>query len=240
MKILNLIIVMVAGMTAVCFSSPASAAGGADLQAVVATLEKSYNELKDMQAEFSQTTLIASIKREERGSGEVSIKKPAGGTAMFRFDYRKPNQQIVSNGKTVWYYLPENNQVMVSDVARLFDGGKGVALNYLTGMGHVSRDFTISFAGSGRDKKGNYVLDLVPKRESQALAKLQLAIDAKAVERYKAEGKAEGQFPVVSSVVFDPLGNKTTIHYSKVRVNRGIGSERFNFKVPAGAEVIKN
>lgn len=234
------LILLLAGMTAACFPLSASAAGAPDLQAVVATLEKSYNELKDMQADFSQTTLISSIKREEKGSGEVSIKKPAGGTAMFRFDYRKPSQLIVSNGKKVWYYLPENRQVMVSDVAKLFEGGKGVALNYLTGMGHVSRDFSISFAGSGRDRKGNYVIDLVPKRESQALAKLQLTIDAKAVERYRSEGKAEGQFPVVSSVVFDPVGNRTTIHYSRVRVNRGISSDRFTFKIPAGVEVIKN
>ena len=96
--------------------------------------------------------------------GELSIKKAPGG-AMFRFNYTKPRQQIISNGKTVWYYLPDNKQVMVSDVAALFEGGNGMALNYLTGMGHLSADFTAEFPEGRRDKKGNYVIDLVPKKK---------------------------------------------------------------------------
>jgi outer membrane lipoprotein carrier protein len=192
-----------------------------------------------VQADFSQLTAIASMKREERGAGELFIKKPAGATAMFRFNYAKPQQQIISNGKNVWYYLPDNRQVMVSDVATMFEGGNGVALNYLTGMGHVSRDFAISFAGTGRDKKGNYVLELVPKKQSQVLAKLQLTVSARAVEDFRAAGKARVPFPIVSSVIYDQFGNRTTIEFSRVKANRGIGNERFTFKVPAGVEVIK-
>lgn len=236
MRIFTLLLMSIGIFSAV----PVHAAAGDELQAVVETLEKSYNSLTDMQAEFAQRTLIASIKREEKGSGEVFLKKPADGPAMFRFNYRKPQQQIVSNGKKVWYYLPENKQVMVSDMAALFEGGKGVALNYLTGMGRISRDFSISFSGKGRDKNGNYVLDLVPKKESPTIAKLQLTVDGAAVQRFREQGKADAQFPVLSSAVTDSLGNRTTIDFSRTKVNRGIGNDRFNFKVPAGVEVIQN
>lgn len=236
MNILSLFVLALCTLVAV----PVQAAPASELQAVIETLEKSYNSLTDMQADFSQRTLIASVKREEKGSGEVFIKKPANGPAMFRFDYRKPQQQIVSNGKKVWYYLPENNQVMVSDMADLFEGGRGLALNYLTGMGRISRDFNITFSAMGRDKKGNYVLELVPKKESPGIAKLQLTVDGKAVERFRQEGKAEGRFPVLASAVTDPLGNRTTIEFSRIRVNRGIPSGSFTFKIPAGAEVIQN
>ena len=130
------------------------ASGGSTVTAkdVVATLEQGYATLTDLQADFSQRTVIASMNREERGSGELFIKKTTGGTAMFRFNYTKPRQQIISNGKTVWYYLPENKQVMISDVAALFEGGNGIALNYLTGMGHISADFTAAFAGEAGTK----------------------------------------------------------------------------------------
>jgi outer membrane lipoprotein carrier protein len=210
------------------------------LAAVVATLEEGYNSLSDLQADFSQRTFIASMKREELGKGELFIKKSAGSSAMFRFNYTKPRQQIISNDKTVWYYIPDNKQVMVSDVAALFEGGSSIALSYLTGMGHVSRDFSISFAGKGRDQKGNYVLELVPKKPNQVMSKLQLTIAASAVDQYRESGTPRTPFPIVSSVVYDPFGNRTAIEFSRVKVNQGMGNERFTFKIPKGVEVIKN
>jgi outer membrane lipoprotein carrier protein len=216
------------------------AAAAATPQDVAATLGKGYEALVDLQADFSQHTAIASLKREERGAGELFIKKTAGGAAMFRFNYSKPRQQIISNGKTVWYYLPENKQVMISDAASLFEGGNAMALNYLTGMGRLSADFTVAFAEEVRDKKGNYILVLVPKKNSPAIAKLQLTVSARAVEEFLASGTVREPFPVISSEVYDQLGNRTRIDFSKVRVNRGIGSDRFTFKVPAGVEGIKN
>jgi outer membrane lipoprotein carrier protein len=211
----------------------------ADVKDVVATLEQGYKALDDVQANFSQRTSLASIKKEQRGSGTLVIKKPAGAEAMFRFDYTEPRQLIVSNGKSVWFYLPENRQVMVSDVATLLAGKNGVTLNYLTAMDHLSRDFKASFAGSGRDKKGNYVLQLTPKTKNQVLAKLQITVAEQAVDQFMREGKAREPFPVVSSEVFDSFGTRTTMDFSKIRVNRGVSNSMFNFKIPEGVEVIK-
>lgn len=213
---------------------------GADLKDVIATLEQGYNSLADLQADFSQRTVIASMKREERGKGMLFIKKSTGNSAMFRFNYTKPRQQIVSDGKRVWYYLADNKQVMVSDVAALFAGGNGIALNYLTGLGHVSRDFAISFAREGRDQKGNYMLELVPKKQNQVMTRLRLTIAQSAVEQYRNNGKPLAMFPVVSSEVDDPFGNRTIIEFSRVKINQGIANDRFAFKIPDGVEVIKN
>jgi len=167
------------------------------------------------------------------------LKRPASASAMFRFDYKKPKQQIISNGKQVWFFIPENKQVMVSSVANMFKGGNGIALTYLTGLGHVSRDFSIAFAKNPRDKKGNYQLELVPKKPTPVLAKLHLTIDESAVEAFMTTGEVKNTFPIVSSVVFDSGGNETRLTYSNTRVNKGISNSRFNFKVPAGVEVIK-
>jgi outer membrane lipoprotein carrier protein len=217
-----------------------SPATGAELKEVIASLEQGYNALTDVQADFTQRTVIASIKREELGRGKLFIKKTSGSSSMFRFDYSKPQQQIISDGKTAWYYIPDNKQVMVSDIAALFAGGNGIALNYLTGMGHLSKDFSISFAGDGRDKMGNYVLDLVPRKPSQAIARLRLTVLASLVEQFQESGKSQAVFPVVSSMVEDNLGNRTFIELSRVKVNQGIASSRFRFKIPKGVEVIKN
>ena len=219
---------------------PAAATPGATLREVVATLETGYGALHDLQAGFSQRTTISAIKREEKGSGELLLKKGRGANPLFRFNYARPKQQIVCDGKTVWFYQQENRQVLVSDAATLFAGGNAIAMSYLTGLGRLSQDFTIRFAGQAPDLKGNYTLELLPRKPTPAVAKLQLTVAGDAVEQFRASGKPQVLFPIISSVLYDPMGNRTVIEYSSVKVNRGMGSERFNFKVPQGVQVIEN
>jgi len=211
----------------------------AALKDVVAALEKGYAGLQDVHASFSQRTVIASVNREQKGSGEVFLKRPASATAMFRFNYAKPNQQIISNGKQVWFYQPEIRQVMVTSLADMFKGGNGIALSYLTGLGNVSRDFNASFAKEMRDKNGNYQIELVPRKPTAVLARLQLTVSAAAVEQMLRDGAVADTFPVIASVVHDAGGNRTRIDYSHVRVNKGISTSTFTFKIPEGVEVIK-
>ena len=216
-----------------------AAAEPAPLKDVVAALEKGYGSLRDVQADFSQKTTLAGMNRDQKGSGELLLKRPASATAMFRFNYAKPKQQIISNGKQLWFYQADTRQVMVSQVTDMFKGGNNIALSYLTGLGHVSRDFSAVFAREARDKSGNYQLELIPKQPTPVLAKLKLTVAAAAVDQYTAGGSVEDIFPVVSSVVVDASGNQTRIDYSRVRVNKGIDSSQFSFKVPAGVEVVK-
>jgi len=215
-------------------------AGAAELKTVVAALEQGYQALADLQASFAQRSVIAGIDRVQKGAGDFSIRKGAGGPAMFRFTYTKPQkQEIICNGKTVWLYLPENRQVMQMDTETLFAGGNGIAISYLTGLGEVSRDFTITFAKERQDKKGDYLLELTPKKPSPVLTKLLLTISGTAVEQFQETGKPAEPFPVVGSTVIDAGGNRTTMEFTGAKTNKGIGPSRFTFKIPAGVEVVK-
>jgi outer membrane lipoprotein carrier protein len=220
------------------FPATLPAAQQALLQDVLTAVKSGYSSIEDLHAEFSQRTYVAALKREEKGSGEVFLKKQ-GGTAMFRFNYIRPKQQIVSNGKNVWYYLPENRQVIISDTAKLFSGGNGIALSYLTGLGNLSDDFNIRLLSESPDKKGNYQLELIPKKHNNAVEKLHLFVPADAVGKVRDKEGLVAFFPIASSVLYDQTGNRTTIEYSKVRVNGKLTEDRFHFKTPKGVEVIK-
>src|SRR5512145_968684 len=106
MKLISLTLRFVAAAFAATMLLAASgyAAEKADLQEILAALKKGYASMEDLHADFRQGTYVATLKREEKGSGELFLKKK-GGSAQFRFNYVKPRQQIISNGKTVWYYL---------------------------------------------------------------------------------------------------------------------------------------
>ncbi|MBJ6750818.1 LolA family protein [Geomonas anaerohicana] len=211
----------------------------AELSQVVRTIEQGYGSLNDLQADFSQRSSIKAMKREEKGAGELLLKKGGGKESMFRFNYSKPKQQIVSNGKTVWYYIPDQKQVMVMDLAQLLEASNGIAMNYLSGLGQVSKDFSIAFAAEQKDKSGNYQLELTPHKKSPAMAKLLLTISGDAVESFVAKGHPGTPFPVLSSTVVDQTGNTTRMDFSNVKTNRGISSGKFSFKIPSGVQVIK-
>jgi len=217
------------------FSAPLYGAD-ASLAEIMSALKKGYASMDDLHASFNQRTYVASLKREEKGAGELSLKKK-GGSAMFHFNYVRPKQQIISNGKNVWYYLPDNRQVIMSDTAKLLSGGNGIAMSYLTGLGNLDADFQVKLLSPAPDKNGNYLLELIPKKQNPAVAKLHLYVPATAVA--KAAESSEPFFPVSSSVLFDQAGNRTTIEYSKVRINGGVASDRFHFKPPAGVDIIK-
>ncbi|NJD39611.1 MAG: outer membrane lipoprotein carrier protein LolA [Geobacter sp.] len=222
-----------------CLISLPAAASEATLQQVIATLEKGYANLQDLQADFNQTTTLAGFPKPQKGHGELALRRPAGSTAQFRFDYAVPKQSIISNGSQVWFYQPENKQVLVSSLEGMMKGGNSIGMAYLTGLGNVSQDFNAAFSKPARDKQGNYLLELTPRKPTPVLARLRLVIREESVAAFLADGQAKDRFPVASSVVVDASGTETRISYSKVRTNSGLPAARFNFKVPQGVEIIK-
>lgn len=218
-----------------CLTPMSATAQEATIQQVVSALEQSYTGLKDMQAAFSQSTTLPGLPKPQKGNGELLLRRPDKGAAQFRFDYASPKQQIVSNGRQLWFYQPENRQVIVTSVETMMKSGGNLAMAYLTGLGNVSKDFSAAFAKEAKDKNANYQIELTPRNPSPALSKLRLTISKEIVEN---PGSSAG-FPIVSSVLIDSNGTETRIDYSKVRINRGMSSSRFNFKIPEGTEIIK-
>jgi outer membrane lipoprotein carrier protein len=218
--------------------SPALAAE-ATLQQVITTLEQGYASLKDLQAAFNQTTTLAGFPKPQKGHGELALRRPSQGTAQFRFDYDVPKQSIISNGRQVWFYQPENRQVLVSSLEGMMKGGNSIGMAYLTGLGNVSKDFSAAFSKPARDKQGNYLLDLTPRKPTPVLAKMRLSIREEAVKSFLTAGQAKVPFPVASSTVVDASGTETRIDYSRIRTNNGLSVTKFTFNVPQGVEIIK-
>lgn len=206
----------------------------------------------DFQAEFFQESHIASLERMQRGRGEVWLKfdRRRGSDlvprAKFRWEYRQPTtQEIVSDGSTLWVYLPENNQVLRSDVEQALRQDAENPMTFLTGLGNLSRDFLITWASPNRDVAGNYIIELRPRRPSPLMNRLLMVIDRDAVLRFDKDLRPElrqssgAVFPVLSTTVFDPNGNSTLIEFRDQRVNTGLPDSLFEFVRPAGVEVVR-
>ena len=188
---------------------------------------------------------------------------------MFRFEYFRPYwQEIVSDGNVLWIYHPENREVILSDVSFLynrlsFDPDRDRAVNFLQGLGRISKDFQINFASGMYDTAGNYVLELTPRRAMINTRRIYLVVsrdtvlafvrgkvpqnnpgDAPPPAQFGAKAPLGGlqqsdPFPILSTTVEDQAGNSTTIEFSNIRINNRLPQSEFSFIVPAGVQIIR-
>ena len=180
-----------------------------------------YERTDDFEASFIQEYIGKGIRQSNRGEGKVYFKK----RGMMRWDYTVPNQKFVTDGHTLWYYQPEEKQVLVSDVSSILK--ERTPLAFLAGEGNLSRDFNfLNLNESVSDKEESYVIELAPKEPMGTLSKLVLTVDKKT-------------HTVLQADVFDGLGNLTRIRFINIKTNVGISPSFFQFTTPPGTEVIK-
>lgn len=219
-----------------------------ELSAVVRALEAPFAPgaagsaaIANFRADFAQTSRIASLDREQKGGGTVTVRfdrSAPGNFPSFLWEYKKPSPQgIVSDGHTLWVYLPENQQVIVSKLDRSSLSRAGNPLLFLAELGNLSKGFAISWGHPKRDKAGNYILELVPKRPSPLLQRLQVTVRRRALSGSAPAGK-QRVFPLLSTTAFDAGGNSTHIEFSNIRTNRKLPSGFFHFRIPEGVEVL--
>lgn len=199
----------------------AAAAVSIGLNDVINTVERSFRTddnnsplIGDFTADFFQVTRLSREKRELRGDGRVSVKLPAHGQPlMFRFEYYRPAQQeIVSDGRSMWIYQPDNRQVILSDVSFLYDrrgmGPNEPAVNFLQGLGRISKDFQINFASGMYDAGGNYVLELTPRRSMLNTRRILLVVDRTSVLALKSTRSTGANQPAAPPVPAPPASRK--------------------------------
>lgn len=237
----------------------------AGIQDVIDTVEKSFRPdrntglppLSTVTADFFQRSTMAGKEREMRADGQMYLKTATSREPlMLRFDYFRPlKQEIVSDGRTLWTYLPENRQVIQSDVTPVFnpftfDPDRDRASNFLQGLPRISKDFLIVFSPQGQDIAGNYVLELTPRRSTAAIAKLFVVVPREAVLSYVQSGRTavssvsslgrqEWPFPILSTTMVDHQGSTTIMEFSNVRTNMMLSDSLFTFAVPPGVQVVK-
>jgi outer membrane lipoprotein carrier protein len=198
-----------------------SAASAQDLDAVVRDVEAAYGRLADLKAEFSQTSFNKSLGQNIKADGVVYVKK--GG--KLRWEYTTPTQQeIVSDGKTLWVYTRELNQVNTTPAPEALAGPAG---SFLTGLGKLREHFDVRFLNPAepKDGDGDWVLDLKPKHPLPTLTRLILALDPRDLLVRKA-------------VVYDQFENTVTMKFAKVTANAGLPDKLFTFVPPKGAVTV--
>jgi len=170
-------------------------------------------ELTGLRAEFRQSVTDARGRVIENSEGTVSLARPG----RFRWDYRVPEQLIVSDGVTVWLYDIELEQVTVRAADQALAGTPAMLL---AGQGDFGDEFLVTDAG---DDGGLAWCQLTPRRPDGDFRELRLGFDGRELRRM---------------TLFDRLGQTTELQFMQVERNPRFEDSLFKFKPPPGVDVV--
>jgi outer membrane lipoprotein carrier protein len=197
----------------------AQAAPTPSAEQFAARVQQRYDTIKDFEADFVQAYEGGILRTKTTERGTVAIKRPG----RMRWVYLKPERkEFVSDGTRIYSYLPADKQVIVSPMPQ--EQATTPAL-FLTGKGHLVRDFTSSFTELPGAAPGTIALKLVPKKADPELDWLILGVDSTSLQIHQL-------------VATDQQGGRSTFTFSNLKENRGLSDKIFEFRIPRGVDVV--
>jgi len=189
---------------------------------LAAALQKKIEGIKDFTTDFTHVYEGGVLRKQITERGRLLVKKPG----KMRWDYTAPERkQFVSDGAKMYSYLPEDKQVIVSDVPP--EDQAGTPTMFLAGKGSLTRDFTPSVvevpAGMA---PGSRALKLVPKARQSDYDWLMLVLDPSTLA-------------IRGLVTVDGQGGKSSFSFTNLQENVGLADKDFAFKIPRGVDVIR-
>ncbi|MGH7774237.1 MAG: LolA family protein [Candidatus Binatia bacterium] len=185
---------------------------------VINSLQKRYDSTVDFAADFRQETEIKTLNRNLKAWGKVYFKRP--GRMLWRYDEPK-EQFVLADGKSLYYYQPEQKQIIKSPLKNAFRSD--IPLSFLLGIGNLKRDFRVTLKGL---EQGHYILQLGPKGEQGGVGNVLLGVERHA-------------FDILWARIQDAAGNVTTVRFSSLRRGLGLKETLFRLQVPDGVDVVE-
>ena len=211
-------IYLAAFLAAFTVSRPGQAQAAENADAIVEALQKNYDATTDFVADFRQETQVKTLNRSLNANGKISYKRPG----KMLWNYENPKGQFVlADGKHLYYFQPEQNQVIKSPLKNAFRGD--IPLSFLLGLGNLKKDFNASLKGT---EENLYILRLEPKGEAGGYSEILLGVN-------------KNTYDIQRVSVRDAAGNVTTLQFSAMRKGVGVKDGLFQFQVPAGADIVE-
>jgi outer membrane lipoprotein carrier protein len=219
---LNVLYGFIVGLVIAAFVTPANRLGwaaeskSADL--VVDNLQKNYDATVDFTADFRQETDVKTLNRNLKAWGKLTFKRPG----KMLWSYEEPKGQFVlADGKNLYFYQPEQNQVIKSPLKNAFRSD--IPLSFLLGIGNLKKDFNAKLKVT---EDNQYVLRLEPKGEAGGYNDILVGVN-------------KTTFDLLWVSVRDGANNLTTLRITSMRKGIGVKDSLFQIKVPDGADIVE-
>ena len=191
-----------------------------NVKTVAAAVDAHYNHLHSLEAEFTEVYRGSGMDRTE--SGTLWLKKPG----KMRWEYRSPKEKLfVSNGKDAWFYVPDDRQARKESAKKLEDVRSPLA--FLLGKTKLEKELHgLSLAPDIEPlTAGNVVLRGVPTALSDQINEIVLEVTPES--------------HIARLIIQGVDGATTEYRFANQKEDVAIADGRFDFKAPAGTEVVE-
>ena len=206
----------------ICIAACAGLAGAGGLE----SLEVFVKTVKTGRADFTQ--MVTSPAKEgqaprvKTSSGSFEFSRPN----RFKFIYKKPfEQSIVADGQTLWLYDVDLNQVTARQQSQALGSTPAALIAAAPDLRALQTDFTLADAP---DKDGLQWLAATPKSKDGQLQTVRVG--------FRTGDKST---ELAALEILDSFGQRSLLTFSSFEVNPLLSGKTFEFKAPAGADVIK-
>ena len=186
------------------------------------SLENFMQSAHSGEAQFTQT--VTAPPRDGKAvapkvsSGSFAFERPG----RFRFDYRKPfAQTIVADGKTLWLYDADLNQVTERAQAQALGSTPAALLTSAPDLTALRRDFTLANAP---DADGLHWVLATPKSKDGQLASVRVGFDGE---------------QLAALDILDHFGQRSLLRFTEFALNPKLPVSTFAFEPPKGADVLR-
>lgn len=205
-------------IASILLAAVAQAASADGLQ----SLEGFMKSARTGRADFTQTVTSPAREGQEpkvkRSSGNFEFERPG----RFRFDYRKPFEQtIVADGKSLWLYDVDLNQVTQRSQSQVLGSTPAALLASAADLAALKTDFTLE---SAPDEGGLQWVAATPKVRDGQIKSVRV-------------GFAGDKLATLD--ILDNFGQRSVLQFTNMQINPQISPGTFQFKPPAGADVVR-
>jgi chaperone LolA len=182
---------------------------------VTEQLNRRYEMIDDVVAQFDQHVKFGFSNIEQSFSGILKMKKPK------HYRIESEHQTIVTDGITVWAYSTVNNQVIVDTYK---ENSNSISPEQF--ILNLPANYYASLLGYEKQSAGNLILlKLVPKDDRSFVKSVKISVQ-------------ENNWMVQKIVILDVNETETTYTVRDIKLNTNVKDKTFTFETPKGAEVV--
>lgn len=185
-------------------------------------LESFIRSAKSGRAEFTQVVTApprdGQPARSKSSSGTFEFARPD----RFRFIYKKPFEQtIVADGKTLWLYDVDLNQVTARAQSQVLGSTPAALVAASPDLASLRKDFDLEVAA---DRDGLQWVQATPKVKDGQLTSVKVGFRGN---------------DLAALDVLDSFGQRSLMTFARMELNPSLPPATFQFVPPKGADLVK-
>lgn len=206
-------------LTAVLIAASVSGAWADGLKSLESFMKNAHAGKADFTQSVTSPPKAGQEARTKVSSGTFEFQRPG----KFKFNYTKPFEQlIVADGKTLWLYDADLNQVTQRAQAQVLASTPAAILTSATDLKALQADFGLSAQPASEGLE--WVL-ASPKVKGGQLKSVRVGFTP------------EGQLAALD--IEDSFGQRSLMQFKGLQTLAALPASTFQFSVPKGADVLK-